>query len=226
MMRKTLGLAFCLCALGSTAATTWWVKKDGGVDAEGYGTAEATPFRTIQYAVEAAASGDTIMVKPGVYDEGGWVDEYGYTNRVNIAKDNITLKSTDGAAATHIVGAKDANGTYGIGTAAIRCMHTDHSDIIIEGFTLRDGATFVIGDTTWADGGGLLASGLTTYIVDCVISNCVGVRGGAMRRGTAVRCVITENYGTVKAAAGRSAEARASSTASSCATLRHLSAQW
>ena len=191
----------------ASAANTWYVAKDDPNAADTNAGTVAAPFRTIQAALDNpnCVAGDTILVKPGFYDEGGWVDEYGYTNRVNIAKDNITLKSTDGAAVTHIVGAKDPSGTRGVGTAAIRCMRTDHSDIIVEGFTLRDGATFVSADSTLADGGGMLAGSPSTYLVDCVVSNCVGVRGGAMRRGTAVRCVITENFGIVKAAAGRDA---------------------
>lgn len=191
----------------ASAANTWYVAKDDPNAADTNAGTVAAPFRTIQAALDNpnCVAGDTILVKPGIYDEGGWADEYGYTNRVNIAKDNITLKSTDGAAVTHIVGAKDPSGTRGVGTAAIRCMRTDHSDIIIEGFTLRDGATFVSADSTLADGGGMLAGSPSTYLVDCVVSNCVGVRGGAMRRGTAVRCVITENFGIVKAAAGRDA---------------------
>ena len=191
----------------ASAANTWYVAKDDPNAADTNAGTVAAPFRTIQAALDNpnCVAGDTILVKPGIYDEGGWADEYGYTNRVNIAKDNITLKSTDGAAVTHIVGAKDPSGTRGVGTAAIRCMRTDHSDIIIEGFTLRDGATFVNGNTTQGDGGGILAGSETTYLVDCVVSNCVGVRGGAMCRGSAVRCRIMENYGIVKAAAGRDA---------------------
>ena len=199
-----LALVFALLSCGALAANTWYVAKDDPNASDGNAGSEAAPFRTIQAALDNpnCVAGDTIMVKPGVYDEGGWVDENGYTNRVNIAKDNIMLKSTDGAAVTHIVGVKDPTGTRGVGTAAIRCIRTDHSDIIIEGFTLRDGATFINANATHADGGAILAGSFSTYIVDCVVSNCVGVRGGAMRRGTAVRCRFMDNYAIVKAAAG------------------------
>ena len=201
-MKRMLTLAFAVAAV-VVSADTWWVKKDGGVDAAGYGTAEATPFRTIQYAVTAAAAGDTIMVEPGVYDEGYGLTDSVYTNRINITKDNLTLKSTGGADVTHIVGAKDPNGPRGIGPAAIRCICTDHSNIIIEGFTIRDGAAFVNADLLHANGGAILAGSTSTYLVDCVVSNCAGVRGGAMYRGSAVRCRFTDNYALVKGAAGR-----------------------
>ena len=69
-MKRSFTLGAFAAAMVVCAADTWYVKKDGGVDAEGRGTAEATPFRTIQYAVDAAGAGDTVLVLPGVYDEG------------------------------------------------------------------------------------------------------------------------------------------------------------
>ncbi|MFA7053297.1 MAG: hypothetical protein WC328_09775 [Kiritimatiellia bacterium] len=59
----------------------------------------ATAKRTIQAAVNAAASGDTIRVGPGTYGAGTTVTPSGtLMNRVVCTK-NVTIESTDGAAA-------------------------------------------------------------------------------------------------------------------------------
>ena len=117
MKSKTLAMAMMVSVAAGVSADTWWVKKDGGVDADGRGT-ESAPFRTIQYAVDKAKTGDTIKVLPGVYDEGGKVNvnTTEHTNRVAIVDKQITVESTGGAAATHIVGGGK------IGDSGIRCV--------------------------------------------------------------------------------------------------------
>ena len=98
-MKRVLTLAAFAAVMVVCAADTWWVQKEGGIDAEGRGTAEATPFRTIQYAIDAATAGDTILVKPGIYDEGygTYADTAVYdgsqllTNRVHPTRKNYTL---------------------------------------------------------------------------------------------------------------------------------------
>ena len=68
-------------------------------DNTGDGLSWATAKRTIQAAVNAAASGDTIRVGPGTYGEGTTVTRSGtLMNRVVCTK-NVTIESTDGAAA-------------------------------------------------------------------------------------------------------------------------------
>lgn len=90
----------------------------------------AAPFRTIQAALDNpnCVAGDTILVKPGFYDEGGWVDEYGYANRVNIAKDNITLKSTDGAAAC-VSGVNEFRSELPVNALGFMCAGAGYADI-------------------------------------------------------------------------------------------------
>ncbi len=182
-----------------------WVDKAKGWDGEGRGS-ESSPYRTIQAAVNAAASGDTIKVKPGVYDEGGlcWND---WNSRVHIQDKVLKIVSTGGKAVTHIVG----NGTNG----TMRCVFFWNAQgSIVEGFTMRDGCAALPGtDPINGRGGAVLgivgADVNKTYaksqgcVVDCVVSNCFGVRGGAFAGATAVRCWITENSASNSGGAGR-----------------------
>lgn len=57
-------LFFVLSAKPAAAATTWYV--DANVPASGAGT-EASPFKKVIQAVNAASGGDTIYLKNGTY---------------------------------------------------------------------------------------------------------------------------------------------------------------
>ena len=179
-----------------------WVDKANGLDGTGRGS-ESSPYRTIQAAVNAAVSGDTIKVKPGIYDEGSG-NYNSWDNRVLISGKVLKIVSTGGKDVTHIVG----DGTDG----SLRCVcFNDAEGSVVEGFTIRDGAaTYPTGDAVNGRGGGVL--GITASkeystaqgcVVDCVVSNCVGVRGGAFAGATAVRCWITENSASHSGGAGR-----------------------
>jgi len=187
--------------------TTWHVDRADGDDVAAAADATGkTAFQSIQAAVNKAASGDTILVGPGVYDNVTGTDTKKSVNRVWISGKTLTLRSTEGAAMTHIVGRWDTSSasTNGCGAAQIRCIcvNSDSLNTVIEGFTLRDGATKLERTATGALnedipqlGGGLAvySSKKEVYLVDCVISNCTACWGGAMRGGTAVRCLITRN---------------------------------
>ena len=206
-MKTTRQMAFAaiLAATASAFGATNYVDcaLDDYTDHDGSSWAKA--FKTIQQAVDASTAGDTVLVAPGVYDEGTKADSKGSTNRVYLTK-QLTIKSVAGAGSTHIVGRWDTRETVttnGCGGLQIRCICANGAGgSVIEGFTLRDGATRL--DRT--SSGGLnedipqLGGGLAVYsgkkdvyLVDCVISNCTACWGGAMRGGTAVRCLITRN---------------------------------
>lgn len=203
VMRKCpLGFV-AMMAFSCLAADTFYVATNG-VDAVGRGS-EESPFETIQYAIDSASSGSTIWVKPGIYDKGGAENAISgaiHTNRV-VLKKKVYLKSTDGAAVTHIVGAPDPN-TGGVGPGAVRCIVSPDNgagngslglDSEIVGFTIRDG----YGDdgTTGHNhrsGGFLQHHGVkSVYISDCVISNCVSYSHGGARGGTFARCLFVNN---------------------------------
>ena len=196
---KIIGFVLAAMLAHCTLADILYVDKANGSDGVGRGS-ESSPYRTIQAAVNAAPSGSTVKVKPGVYDEGSG-DYNGWNNRVLIQNKVLTIVSTGGKDVTHIVG----NGT-------LRCVCFNNAEgSVVEDFTIRDGAaTYSTSDAVNGRGGAVL--GMTSEkkystaqgcIVDCVVSNCVGVRGGAFAGATAVRCWITENSASHSGCAGR-----------------------
>ena len=194
-------IAFAMPFLAVADQAEWFVDLNRPDDS-GSGRSEETAFKTIKAAVNAASAGDVITVLPGVYCDEWDTDAYGYTNRVYLRK-SVRLRSKKGAAETFIVGrhdpATDGNTqslSAGVGTAAIRCV-LGVSGSIIEGFTLADGAGHTSGDDvyhSWS-GGAVSTSSAHIYLVDCVVTNCAGYRGGAVRYATAVRCRFEGNHG-------------------------------
>ena len=120
-MKQTLTIV-CVTLAFSAMAKDVYVDDDNYNDeyvddsaayiAAGYdGTTPEKAFGTIQAAIDASTTkaDDTVLVCPGTYDKGGRMFNYsssdaGYT-RV-IATKKLTIKSTEGAAKTHIVGKK------------------------------------------------------------------------------------------------------------------------
>ena len=225
-MKKTVD-AFAVTAvalLASVASAATYYVDNKLSDYTGADGSEAKPFQKIQQAVNKAANDDTVLVKPGVYgeDQGTFVDlsptdtdnqHYSYgNNRVWINNKHITLKSTDGAAVTHIVG-RHSTEEGGMGKDAVRCIAMSGSGNIggtrIEGFTIRDGASMKLneGKTTKGSscetshcGGGLLlhytakGHGEQIHVVDCVVSNCVAAQGAAAYGVSFIRSRIEKNH--------------------------------
>jgi PKD repeat protein len=138
-------------------------------------TSWATAARTIQAAVDAASSGDIVLVTNGVYQTGGlYYPPGGQSNRVSITKP-VAVQSVNGADKTAIVGLYDA-----------RCVYME-SGASLSGFTLTNG--YAVGDF----GGGAYGG---------VLSNCVLVAngswygtggGGGAASNTLYNCVLTGN---------------------------------
>ena len=223
MVMKTkvlLAVGACAAALFGFA-DEWTVAQDGSGD-----------YTTIQDAIDASTTkaGDTIWVKPGVYATGGRSTAYdtGITDyaRVLVTKRLNIIATSDDPADTHIVGAADPVSAYdgrtygGRGTNAVRCVRFDlnASDnknaepSIIRGFTIRDGYCRQYANNV--EGGDLPAGqpgGVTSrssnyenfYVVDCVIRNCYGVRGGLVRFGNYVRCRFEGGSGSAGQDLGR-----------------------
>ena len=210
-LRFAVFAAVGLCGASAFAANTWWVAKEDPNASDANAGTEAAPFRTIQAALDNPnfVAGDTVNVKRGIYDEGESISEASViSNRVLITK-AVHLVGVDGAAATHIVGARSpgSTATGGRGDYATRCIFVDSAarteDMVIEGFTIRGGVTGCRKgsdnkelDSTVNHGGAIASSGVYPLVIDCVISNCAAYKGAALRYGTAVRCYIADNWGS------------------------------
>ena len=105
----------------------------------------ATAAVTIQGAVDAAASSDTILVTNGVYDTGGKVLQGGtITNRVVIDK-AVQIQSVNGPDVTVVSG----NGSA-------RCFYLSNTLVLVSGFTITGGMTlYQMGYPDKLDGGGV-----------------------------------------------------------------------
>ena len=204
----------CLTMFAATAAAfaanTWYVDDDNYAEsyvtaadyiAAGFdGTTKEKAFGTIQMAVDKSASGDTILVCPGTYDKG--VSNLVVTGtdcgacRI-VAHKSVRVESTDGAAATHIVGAWDKTTETGRGPNAVRCIGHYWTKPVFVGFTIRDGATQDdgTGDAKGIHHGSAVYSWKDNQyatLVDCVISNCTSVYG-TFQSGCIVRSLVCDN---------------------------------
>ena len=178
-----------------------WVSDSEGDNETGNGT-EGNPYKTIQKGISEVAKNGTVKIKAGVYDEG---ETYAgsHSNRVNLTK-KVTLEGVEGKDVTHIVGAKDGSTTYGLGTAAVRPVRVAAAAYgsILKNLTIRDGASRSGSNSAYAYGGGVMVESVSyysrvgAYLVDCVVSNCVGEMGGGVYGITAVRCLIANNKST------------------------------
>ena len=195
-------LALAIGALASLElfadGRTLWVDCSGA--AETPDGSEAAPYATIQAAVDAAAEGDTVKVRPGVYD----TDEIagpGETRARVVIDKALTVESTDGKDATFILGRK---GTASDG--AVRCLVIcNGAAAVVKGFTLADGhASGRNNDYEASFGGCVLMTGNTrdaaanaayqanaqAFVVDSTVRDGSALRGGNVAGGNLVRCLV------------------------------------
>lgn len=150
------------------------------------------PYYTIQAAVEAAEAGETVFVRNGIHDVGGALDGFStpMSNRVYVAK-SLTLvgESRDGTIVkgAHATEEVDDKG-LGCGANAVRCLGINADNVVVSNLTLTGGATHNTtagNDKEENNGGGVyVANGRTgVVLVDCIVSNNVARRAGAVRYG-------------------------------------------
>ena len=202
--KNMLAVVVAFAATAVLAAGPWYVAKEDPNAAdtlvEGRGT-EALPFRTIQAALDNAAfeAGDTVYVKPGVYDEGMKKDNFSHsmTNRVFISKP-VHLKAIGKKSDTVIAGhISEQDPVTGCGTNSIRCVGiaADATGTTIEGFTFRNGRSTDISNKinrAYRKGGGIYYDGTDkgVTVVDCDFIDCRAPSGGAACRIVAIRCLV------------------------------------
>ena len=123
------------------------------------GTVIRVPFQypKIQYAINAASNGDTVLVSNGVYSGNG------NTNLIFYGK-SIHLKSVNGYEHTYINGNNS--------TRCVNFIYGEGNDTVIEGFTIENGY-----DANYA--GGIYCENSSPTIVGNFIYNCIGGNIGA-----------------------------------------------
>ena len=210
-MKRELVLASALIGMSAFAGELY-------VDRSGADGA----YTSINAAIGAAADGDTIWVKPGVYDNEPAAnaeapEAYPDVPAVVYVTKPVKIIATDpDPSKTAIVGrfdpeTKDVSGKKGAGPNAVRCVRfsSGAKAALLKGFTIRDGACYAWNDPQdedWGQPGGVAGRtgvGMKFWVTDCVISNCVGYRGGLIRKGNYVRCRFSDGIGLAGQAVGR-----------------------
>jgi Immunoglobulin I-set domain/PKD domain len=148
---------------------------------------------TIQDAIDAAGSGDIVLVTNGLYATGGRLIYTDVSNRVVLDK-ALTVMSMNGYPGTIIQGAWDPATN---GPAAMRCAWLTNG-ATLAGFTLQGGATRAYPAGLYAydsfSGGAVWCSSAAAVVANCLIrSNTASYWGGAIYQGTINDCAINNN---------------------------------
>jgi hypothetical protein len=187
-----VGTAFLLALAANVCGAVRYVDAGSLAPTVPY-TNWATAAVAIQDAVDAAVSGDEIMVTNGIYATGGRpVGSNLLTNRVALDKP-LTLKSVNGPQFTVIQGWQVPGTTNG--DTAIRCVYLG-SHATVAGFTLTNGATRNVkgGNALDDSGGGVWCDSTRPVMTNCVVSgNAAESEGGGVYGGTLNNCVLSGN---------------------------------
>ncbi len=180
------GMAVGFAAMTSPAAIHY-VDASGTNPVSPY-TNWVTAATNIQNAVDAASSGELILVTNGVYATGGRIWSDSGTNRVTLTN-SATLQSVNGPAVTMIVGGRAVGASL---TTATRCVGMGNN-AVLSGFTLTNGEA---GGGNYPSGGGV--AGITAG--NCTVTNCVLIGnlatnslGGGAYRATLINCKLIGN---------------------------------
>lgn len=115
-------------------------------------------YTAIQPAVTAAASGDTVLVRPGTYS--------GASNRdIDFAGKALSVIGEGGASVT-VIDCQDAGRGFSFHSG-------EGPSALVRGFTIYDGR-----DSSW--GGGIQCISSSPRIEECVISSCSSDDGGGI----------------------------------------------
>ena len=181
---------------------TWHVAAHG--DDANDGRDAARPFKTIAQALKAAGDGETILVGPGTYWAAKW---NGSTYEPGLCVTDgrrLTIRATVADPSQTILDGESKAGCLVLAAEGAKTLSTN---VIVEGFTLRNGTKSGIamgggvcgGDlrhcvisncVVQASGGGAAFAKLT----DCTIVGCTAVLdGGGAYECELVRCIVRKN---------------------------------
>ncbi len=151
----------------------------------------ATAATTIQDGINAAATGDIVLVTNGIYSTGGLVMADNLTNRVAVTEP-LTVTSVNGPWVTIIQGAWDPVSSNG--PDAVRCAYLT-GGATLYGFTLENGATLsggLVGDIS-DSGGGAFCTSTNAVVSNCVLTNNSSMFGGGICQGTLNNSLVVCN---------------------------------
>jgi hypothetical protein len=193
-MIKSAGWVMAVGLLAAVQATAGVVYVDLGSlnPIPPYGS-WSTAATNLQQAIDAASSGDQILVSNGVYQAGGRVVRGTLTNRVVIDKP-VRVQSVNGPAVTVIRGYQMPGQV--MGPSAIRCAYLTNGGALV-GFTVTNGATRSVGEEPPPEdnvGAGVWCESLSEIVSNCIVSgNTAGYYGGGIYGGTVFDCAIRGN---------------------------------
>lgn len=157
--------------------------------------------KTLKDGVAKCASGDTLKVASGVYDEGksAFNSDWGYA-RLEVVNKQLHIIGVDGPENTIIQGEKRQlvdNGDGTITTNYVRCVNlysTSNTGSVIEGFTLRGGDSGCDPNRNHNFAGGAVCSDVNrqVYFYNCVITGCYGYQQ-VVRNAWFVKCRFIAN---------------------------------
>ncbi|MEW6742055.1 MAG: LamG domain-containing protein [Planctomycetota bacterium] len=165
--------AVLLTAVSATAQTTWYV--DGSKPCPGFGT-QQDPFCKIQSGIDAAAPGDTVLVRPCTYFENIVVNKA------------ITVRSEDPATSDIARDRTIIDGSHNPGAAVVTFQ--GNPGPVLQGFTIQGGSSS-------GYGAGVYCYMSSPTVCDCCITGNQASYGSAIAaigsQATFDRLVICNN---------------------------------
>ena len=133
-----------------------------------------TAYPTIQAAVSAAQSGDTVLIADGTYSGDGNRD-------IDFGGKNLTITSQHGPANT-IIDCGGTNTTDGSGNHRAFYFHSSETAAVVSGLTIKNGyESNVSGVADSGGGGGICIDGSSVSIKNCTFSsNTAWTLGGGI----------------------------------------------